>query len=208
MKKTDYIILSLFLLLGVIAAFMPNAKPHNVILDSHTFLYKLSSEHFYTTDDVAKAIINKDPSLLLIDVRSPEEYKKYTLPGAINIPVDSLLLDKYRNYVDQDVYNVVLFSNGTELAEKAWVMCTGLGYDHLYVMRGGLNRWFTTIFMPPKPKDEAHQSAFELYNFRKAAARYFGIGGTIEQPQSSAPAVQPQVNIPKTSGAPEGGGCE
>ena len=208
MKKTSFIILGIFFVLGLISAFLPNAERHLKLVSPAELLDKINQNHYYTTDQIAQAIWTKDPSVILIDVRTPDEYAKYTLPGALNIPIDSLLKPQYKGYIDQDAYNVVFFSNGSALAEKAWVMATGLGYENLFVLKGGINQWFTTVIMPPKPKDTDKQKDWELYEFRKAFRRYLGIGANDQQTQTSAPAPAVQVNVSQKPSEPEGGGCE
>ena len=40
-------------------------------------------------------------------------------------------------------------------------------------MKGGLNEWVETIIRPVAPAETAPETAFEQYNFRKAASMYF-----------------------------------
>ena len=46
---------------------------------------------FVTTDEVVKKIVNGDRHILLVDVRTPNEYDYFHLEGAINIPLKNLL---------------------------------------------------------------------------------------------------------------------
>ena len=78
-------------------------------------------------------------------------------------------------YLDQDEFDVILFSNTNFQADQAWILCSRLGYKNHRVLKGGLNEWFNTIINPPKPTENMPASAFELYSFRKAASIYFGV---------------------------------
>ena len=41
------------------------------------------------TMDEAKIEIEDNPNIIIVDVRTPEEYKKGHIPGAMNIPVET-----------------------------------------------------------------------------------------------------------------------
>lgn len=166
---------------------------------------------YVSTDDVAKKLMYGDAYQQLIDVRTPGDFQKFHLKGAINIPLDSILnKDENGNYLYEDLLNQdikmnVFYSNGTVYANQAWVLLRRLNYKNNYVMKGGLNKWIETIIRPPRPAQTASQTEFNLYNFRKAASMFFG-GGTV----SSAP-VNDNTPVPvikkKNSKKEEEGGC-
>ncbi len=208
MKRLD---IFFFAILGIGAlwlAFLPNKRYDYHEISPKELLYKVNqAERYVSTDDVAKAIIGKDPSYILVDIRSPEEYTDFSLQGALNIPFDSLLNDNYRGFVDQDVYKVVLFSNGSTLADQAWLMLTRMGFEGNYVMKGGLNTWVETIMRPVKPAEFADPSEFEKYEFRKTASQFFGGGTTLSSDDGGA-APPPVVPIQRQTGGGNVGGCE
>ena len=83
------------------------------------FLSEVNTRTQYITPDaVADMIIKKDPSLQLIDVRSQDEFEKFSLPGAINIPFNDLLSDQYTDILNQDVKMNIFYSNGTLMQMK------------------------------------------------------------------------------------------
>ncbi len=128
---------------------------------------------YVSTDNVAKWIIEKDPSIELIDVRGAGEYKAFSLPNAINVPLDSLITPSGSEYFGIPGVRVVLFANDDILSDQAWVLLRRLGFKGNYVMKGGLNRWIETIIKPQKPPESDPKTAFELYEFRKGARLYF-----------------------------------
>jgi len=136
----------------------------------------ISSERYINTDLLADRLVNQDPSILLIDTRPEKEFNEFALPNAINIPLKNLLDENYIEYIDQDIYDVILYSNDSFYADQAWMIGNRLGYKNLYVLKGGLNEWFNTIISPKYPDETMPKEAFELYSFRKAAGMYFGIG--------------------------------
>ncbi len=158
----------------------PQISPNKLLWDV------LQPTRFVTTDQVAKRLIEKDPSLLLIDVRSAAEYAKYSLPNAVNVPVDSLLTPAGQEFFGNPGTKVVLFSNDAILANQAWVLLKRMAFKNDYVMKGGLNGWMKTIIQPKEPAETAPESAFERYQFRKAACQYFTGANTANTGRSSS----------------------
>jgi len=136
----------------------------------------MSSERFISTDKLAEKLVNIDPSVLLIDTRSEKEFNEFALPNAINIPLKNLLDDDYIGFIDQDIYDVILYSNDSFYANRAWMIGNRLGFKNMYVLEGGLNKWFSTIISPKYPEETMPREAFELYNLRKATGMFFGVG--------------------------------
>jgi rhodanese-related sulfurtransferase len=144
--------------------------------------------HFFTTDEIANLLINEDPSLLLIDIRKEEDFLNYSLPGAMNLPIENLLEEDNLAYFDQDFNPIVLYGNATVIADQAWMLLRRLGYKNIFVMKGGLNEWVETILRPTLPSTaEADDEEMEKYLFRKSASQYFGKGGAQEETEVKAP---------------------
>ena len=170
---------AIFFILGAGLLLIPEKKNLN-----ETALEKLHSELFDQTryisaDEVAERIINQDPSLFLIDVRMADYYAEYSLPGAANIPLEEILYPEWEDYLAQELMDIVLYSNGDIYAEQAWMLANRMGYKNLYIMKGGLNCWFSTIIKPVKPEECASSTEFDLYDFRKGASQYF-TGASLE----------------------------
>jgi rhodanese-related sulfurtransferase len=206
----------ILILLATGLVLLPDYQKHEGI-EPQLFINKaMSNERFISTDIVADKIINKDPSLVLVDVRSESEFAKFSLPNAINIPLDKFLNEEADNVIDQNIVDVVLFSNDNYKANEAWLLGNRLGYTNLYIMKGGLNEWFNTIISPKMPEETMPREAFELYNQREAAGLYFGVG-SIEVPATKTivktepvktPVQAPVKVVPeekKKKSAPEGG---
>lgn len=174
MKRTDLIIVGSILIAGFIAIFLPNTKSFDHVIGPKELLYEANKEGRYiSTDEVAQAVIEKDLSFILIDLRAAEEYAKYTIEGAINIPFENIFDDANLDYFNQDVYTTVLFSNGSTLADQAWLRLRSYDYQGNKVMKGGMNEWYKTIINPQEPGPNESGEADDLYLFRKGASFYF-----------------------------------
>ena len=211
-----YIFLAIILLGAAFVLLIIPSKEKSNQMDPNLFLVEINDRaRFLDTDLIAKRIIDGDPSLFLIDVRSLYEFEEYALPNAVNIPMEELLLEQWEAYFEQEAMDVVFYSNSDVYADQAWVLCAQLGYKNLYVMKGGLNKWFKTIMMPEKPSEGSPSEAFDLYSFRKGASLYFG-GSVQEIPiavvktageSTSKPAPKKTVVVKKKVKKQAEGGC-
>lgn len=208
-----YKILALvFIILAGGLVFLPKYKKHEGIKPEELLSNVINPERYISTDELAHKIIVKDPSIILVDVRSKEDYKNYTISNAINIPLNKLLDEESELYLNQDQYDIVLFSNDNFYADQAWVLCNRLGYKNIKVLAGGVNQWFSTIINPPIPTENMAAVDFEKYTFRKAASMHFGVVYP-EQIKVDKPVVVKKaapkkvVTIEKKKKAPVEGGC-
>lgn len=154
---------------------LPKYQKHEGIDPQELLSNVISSERYITTDKVAQKLINRDPSFILIDVRDEKSYTNYSLPNAINIPLKNLLDEDSRRYLNQNQFDVVLFSNDHFYADQAWILCNRLGFKNIRVLKGGVNNWFNTIVDPLEPSEKMSAEAFDLYSARKAESMYFGV---------------------------------
>ena len=202
-------LLALFIIpMGLIIAAVPQnkTKPYKLTADELLAEAKTRTQYI-TPETVADMIVKKDPTLRLIDVRSQDEFEKFSLPGSLNIPISDLLSDKYTDILNQDVKMNVFYSNGSLTANEAWMVTRQLGYKNNYVLEGGLNYWFDAIINPQKPASTSSDEEFARYDFRKSAGSALGGGGVVQSAQNSpASNVKPAVTgVAKKKKA--AGGC-
>jgi rhodanese-related sulfurtransferase len=153
---------------------------------------------------VADRIIKKDPSLMLVDVRSENLFREFTLAGAVNIPLEKINDPENTDLLTQPGYDIVFFSNGDVQADQAWIICKRKKFESIFVMEGGLNRWFEVFFMAQRPAETASGEEIALYQFRSAVRQYF----TGEGVESVAkPATEKITVTPKKKKSAAEGGC-
>ncbi len=160
---------------------------------------------YVTTDQVAQKIIDQDPSIVLVDVRSEKENQEFSLPGALNIPMAELLNTEYTDMLDPATQDIIFFSNSDIYAEQAWIVAARYGFTNIYIMKGGLNCWVETIMKPVPPPSTASNYEIDLYEFRRGACTYFGGGNTIVQTDDSK--AKPVVVKRRKKKSVAAGGC-
>jgi len=183
--KPRYLLALITVPLGLIIAAVPQNTTLPYKLTAVELLQEATAKaQFVTTDEIADLIIKKDPSLQLIDVRTPDEFDKFSLPGAINIPLVDFLSPEYSDIINQDVKMNVFYSNGTLQSSQAWMITRQLGYKNNYILQGGLNYWAETIMNPGQPASTSPDDEIAKYDFRKGASMALG-GGVLESRQPS-----------------------
>jgi rhodanese-related sulfurtransferase len=194
------------ILFGLLVAMIPENTTQQYKLTANEMLEEVQyGSELIHPDELADWLINKDPSIQLIDVRSPEEYENFSLGNAINIPLSDILSDEWVDYLDQGVIMNILYSNGSTNSNEAWMILRQLGYENNYVLQGGLNYWVETILNPQTPKVTDPNDEIAKYDFRKGASQYFG-GATVSTTASSAQTTKkPIIKRKKKKKAPEGG---
>ncbi len=193
-------LLMIFLAAGLL--FLPERHNYQQIKPQDLMWEAVQTTRYVTVDQVANMIIEGDPTLELVDVRDIDEYEKFSLKNAVNIPFDSLLCPNYQDYLGIEDMNVIFYGNDDIKADQAWMIARRMGYQNLYVMNGGLNSWIDCIIKPQRPEETASLSEFENYEFRKGASIYF-TGSKIETStnKSSVKVVR------RKKGAAVAGGC-
>lgn len=194
---------AILILLGAGLFLLPDKQSLQELSPENLLAELKDQSRFISTDQIAERIINQDPTLLLIDVRFSDYYSEYSIPGALNIPLEEILNPDWEDYLNQDGIDVVFYSNADVYAQQAWMLASRMNYQNLYVMKGGLNCWFETIIKPVMPAETAPSEAFDLYDFRRGACQYFS-GGQLEIEETNAAEIVP-VSRKKKSSVVEGG---
>jgi rhodanese-related sulfurtransferase len=209
MKPLHYLTFVL-LILALIIALVPQNTTRPYKLTAEQLLAEIrTGTQFISPDEVADKIVQKDPSIQLIDVRNPREFDMFSLPGAINVPLQDILSEGNFDLLNQGTKMNIFYSNGSTEANEAWLLTRQLGYQNNYVLQGGLNYWMETILNPSKPGSTASNDEIARYDFRKAASMALG-GGDVS---SIAPVSNPSAATPKPGVVPvkkkkkASGGC-
>lgn len=101
------------------------------------------------TADDAKALMDSG-SPTIVDVRTAQEYADGHIPGAINIPVESIGSDKPAELADADAELIVYCRTGVR-SKQASDKLVELGYQHVNDM-GGIVDWTGDKVTGDQPK--------------------------------------------------------
>ncbi len=205
MNKRYYLLAGIMIILGMVLALLPEKNYYKQIKPVELLAEINDPARYVTTDQVAQKIIDQDPSIVLVDVRSEKENQEFSLPGALNIPMAELLNTEYTDMLDPATQDIIFFSNSDIYAEQAWIVAARYGFTNIYIMKGGLNCWVETIMKPVPPPSTASNCEIDLYEFRRGACTYFGGGNTIVQADDSK--AKPLVVKRRNKKSVAAGGC-
>jgi len=160
--------------LGVITAFVPFKQNKANQLNPNELLEISMDEQFnVSVDKVARYVVDEDSTVLIIDLRTPEEYKAFNIPGSINIPYKDLLHRDFSGYIDQDEVKNIFYSNGDIIANQAWTLCSGMGYKNNYMIHGGMNAWYKTVMNSKFSGERITPRENALFEIRFKARKLF-----------------------------------
>ncbi|GAB4435418.1 MAG: molybdopterin-synthase adenylyltransferase MoeB [Anaerolineales bacterium] len=89
-----------------------------------------------------KSRLERDPNLLLLDVREPHELQISALPGAKNIPLGALA--SRLSELDTAKEMVIFCKSGTRSA-RALELLAGAGFRKMKHLMGGINAWAAEV---------------------------------------------------------------
>ena len=151
---------------------------------------------YLSADDLADKMVNEDPSLIIVDIRPEVAYKAFSLPGAVNIPLDTWLGRK------EEIEKMFLGKKSVVLVDDKGV---GSRFASAYlqeneicdpfILDGGLEGFVRTIYMEPAKDIVLDNAEMEKQRFREAAAMYF-VG--LSKPVEPEPYTQPAPAQKKT----------
>ena len=194
-QSPSYVLPALLLfLLAAIYLFLPGERHSSPgELSSRQLLAEMQNpERFLSPQEVSFRIMTRDKSMILIDVREPEDFQQYSLPGALNIPLNSLFERTWRNFLKENQAQLVFYGFGNSAAELAWSAAKRAGTKNIYILDGGLNNLFEYVFNTPI-KDERSLNCEENFyqRFVLEARDYFKEGNAIEKaPERPQPVIQ------------------
>ncbi|MFP5229581.1 MAG: YeeE/YedE thiosulfate transporter family protein [Acidobacteriota bacterium] len=152
---------------------------------------------------LADWIIQDRNDFRLVDLRSQQDYLTYHIPTAENFPLAALTPD-FAPHNDK----LILCSDNSLEAAKAWFLLEAQGFRSVYVLSGGLQGWKDFVLFPVRPQgssDPAFERQAQIARFFGGAQRMAGTNtetaGPVTLPQLAPPAM-PAPPPATTSAAP------
>jgi rhodanese-related sulfurtransferase len=124
-----------------------------------------------TPDELALRIIDNDKNLQIIDVRSEEEYKKFSLPKSHLIYQKDLFGKEAEKLLTVNHMQNVFIANDELQERKAAIIANKLGYNEITILKGGLKRFHEEILNFKMPGEINTRDELYTYRFRLKASR-------------------------------------
>ena len=91
-------------------------------------------------EDLLEALKAKEDEVLVLDVRSEEEYMSGHVPGAVHIPYDELE-DRLDEVKSREPDRIVVYCEAGVRAAKAEAVLQEAGYPEVYDLEGQMREW-------------------------------------------------------------------
>ncbi|SFQ50628.1 Rhodanese-related sulfurtransferase [Lachnospiraceae bacterium XBB1006] len=102
-----------------------------------------SPEPRMITPQEALQYMKSNKEYALVDVRMPEEYAMGHIPGAMNIPLETIVSEQLPQLPDLQ-QTVLLYCHGGSRSQKAGQRLCAIGYTNVYCF-GGIDTWTGSI---------------------------------------------------------------
>jgi hypothetical protein len=121
-------------------------------------------------DKLATEIVNNYYRINIIDVRSPEAFKVYHLPFAINIPIEKMSDRQWSKILDQKHKVNYFYADDQQIAKRGFLKAGFLGKAENYILFESSSDFKKLFSELVPPASDASKKEINTYNFRLKAA--------------------------------------
>lgn len=107
---------------------------------------------------LTRELLAAPTDVVLVDVRPPDEFAAFHLPGAHNLTVPEVCGEAGAKLFATNPRLVVLYSNGPTHPGQAWVELHKQGRTNVQVLGGGLDDWKAQVLTPPSLREGATEA--------------------------------------------------
>lgn len=133
------------LALGVVLIFLPDYKDRLATTVGSEEYLRVHPVKEMTMDELAFRIIDRDPKIAIIDVRSEEEFAKSMLPGATNISGRQIFQKEFSELLGNRHKRKVFVGKDEVQSRTAALLAMELGYENVTVLCGGMEQFVGTM---------------------------------------------------------------
>ena len=88
----------------------------------------------------AKSKLRENNDIILLDIRTKEEYDEKHIPNCILIPLDNLN-NEVENKIENKESEIIVYCRSGRRSKLACQKLVNLGYRNLYNLEGGIKNW-------------------------------------------------------------------
>jgi rhodanese-related sulfurtransferase len=157
--------------LGVILLFLPDRKAHLIGKVSDPVYLSAHPAKIMSVDELAFRMVDHEPRITLIDIRTPGAYSRFSLPGSVNIPIGDCFGKEWITLLSQRHAKKVILADSEPQEHAGLLMLQELGYENLAILQGGLNEFNATILNPSVVVPANARWDSDVSRFRESARK-------------------------------------
>lgn len=192
-------------LLVVLLPLQPASKWYET--DLETMLSEAATgQQYIDHEELAYKLLHpKENDLILVDVRDPADFFRFSLPGAMNIPLShKTFLEQVKTLMKTDS-RILFYGFSSSQGDQAWMLARRSGFQEAHVLQGGLNGFFAYFFGNEDETDTSPELRQFSERFRTRAVQAFR-SGEADIKKHTAP--KPFKTMVEIQAPPPGkGGC-
>jgi len=197
MKKTNNLLIGAiaFVVIILIALISTNQPEHPYELSQEETLEMVLAAAEMEVIPEEIQFLKEDPSITLyfVDLRSPGEFGKGHIEGALNIPQSSILKEENLEFFQSldSTRTAILYGRDQIQANGPWMILKQLGIDDIKVLKGGYQYYSTnSLDIKDMPQTPVYMIEVPQYDYAQLVEETPGIGDVsveTEGPQQIIP---------------------
>ncbi|MFW5656835.1 MAG: YeeE/YedE thiosulfate transporter family protein [Mariniphaga sp.] len=121
-------------------------------------------------DKLAYEITHQYYQYNIIDVRPPEEYEKWHLPLAINIPFDDMMNRQWEKVFKQRIRKNVFYADNDTLVKMACLKAKYIGDSENFILKESAEQFRNMFYEASAPAPTASKQAHAIFEYRRSTA--------------------------------------
>jgi len=157
------------LLVGVVLLLLPDYRTR-LLAKVEAGAYRAANPvKVMTADELAFRIVDHEPNIRIVDVRSPAAFAARALPGAVNIPAPALFNKEWSASLSPRHVRKIVVGETEADARGACLLLHELGYENLAILDGGFPNFEKTILTPAAFVTAGGRWDDDVFRFREGA---------------------------------------
>jgi rhodanese-related sulfurtransferase len=100
----------------------------------------VQEDHYLHPHDAKQVMQTEHAEYVFVDIRDPNAFADYHLPGAVNIPMQTVLGGENLRFFQEPGTKVLVDDNSID-SNQIWLLLSQYGIEDLLVLEGGLDYW-------------------------------------------------------------------
>jgi rhodanese-related sulfurtransferase len=156
-------------ILGAIFIFLPDRKTDLIEKVAEVKYQQAQNAPVMDVDELAFRIVDKEPKLQIIDIRTPDEFSKIALPGSRNVVLKDFFSKESAPLFSQRHVKKVIVGNEEKDERTACGLLHELGYENFALLKGGIGSFSSAILQPVAYVPTGSRWDPDIKQFRESA---------------------------------------
>lgn len=130
---------------GAVLISLPDRKSRTIAMASSLEHLEACETSYMSSDELAFRIVDKDPSMQIVDVSDSLAYNQFSLPGSVNLQIHELFSKEWNTLFARRHVRKILVAENEQDAVIAYHVLDEIGYRNLSVLEGGLPHFRSLI---------------------------------------------------------------